>query len=272
MKPSLIKQICDELAIYQYNEIPVLELNHPVGTAKIALQGAHLFSWQPAHCKQDVFWLSEIEPFKQGSAIRGGVPICFPWFGNGGTPAHGFARISLWDLTDYDIHQDKVKITLSLLAEDKTAIAKIEMIFSQQCELIFTNYHQNNAQLALHSYFKVGDIVQTLLHNLPISTFNQLTQQQETVPSPRAIEENVDCIYSAENGATLIKDKLNQRIITVEHINASEIVVWNPWHKPTSSMSDIGYKTMLCVETARIKKPLSTDPVGVKIQVKSTAV
>ncbi|TYG33382.1 D-hexose-6-phosphate mutarotase [Lonepinella koalarum] len=272
MKPTLIKPICNELSLYQYNEIAVLELDHPIGTAKIALQGAHLFSWKPAHCQQDVFWLSEMEPFKRGSAIRGGVPICFPWFGNNGTPAHGFARISLWDVTDYDIQPNKVTLTFSLFATDKTPIAQINMIFTAQCELIFTNYQQENAQLALHSYFNVGDIEQIQLHNLPTTTFNSLTQQQENVPSPRTIGENVDCIYATENGATFIEDQINQRTIIVEHINASDIVVWNPWHKPTSSMSDIGYKTMVCVESARIKQPLKQESVGVKIQIKNTAV
>ncbi|WP_439327678.1 D-hexose-6-phosphate mutarotase [Lonepinella sp. BR2357] len=272
MHRTFVQSISNELSLYHYNDIPVLEVNHNVGSAKIALQGAHLFSWQPAHTKQDVFWLSEIEPFKQGSAIRGGVPICFPWFGNNGTPAHGFARTHLWDLTTHEISPNQVSLTFSLFAEDKTLIATIQMLFSEQCELIFTNYSQENAQLALHSYFNVGDIQQVQLHNLPTTTFNSLTKQQETVPSPRTIRENVDCIYSAKNGATIIEDQAHQRTITVEHQNASDIVVWNPWHKPTSSMSETGYQTMVCVETARIKQALQQESVGVKIQVKSTAV
>ena len=74
------------------------------------LARAHLFSWQPAHSKQDVLWLSDIEPFKAGTAIRGGIPICYPWFNNAGTPAHGFARTSLWQLSDYEIGSDKVRL------------------------------------------------------------------------------------------------------------------------------------------------------------------
>ncbi|VTR55526.1 aldose 1-epimerase [Actinobacillus pleuropneumoniae] len=64
----------------------------------MALQGAQLLSWQPATAKQDVLWLSEIEPFQKGNAIRGGVPICYPWFGSVKSPSHGTARIREWSL------------------------------------------------------------------------------------------------------------------------------------------------------------------------------
>ena len=70
MNIQLQQQITPELSLYAYNDIPVLHLHHAVGTAKIALQGAHLFSWQPAHSKQDVLWLSDIEPFNAGTATR----------------------------------------------------------------------------------------------------------------------------------------------------------------------------------------------------------
>ncbi|MCK3658859.1 D-hexose-6-phosphate mutarotase [Pasteurellaceae bacterium Pebbles2] len=267
MNIELIKQISNGLALYHYNEIPVVELTHAVGSAKIALQGAQLLSWKPQNTNQDVFWLSEIEPFKQGSAIRGGVPICFPWFANVKEPMHGFARIKLWDLAEYQITDEQVALTF-LLQENDIKIAKIEMLFSKECELIFTNYHQENAQLALHSYFNIGDIEQTVLHNLPTKTFDKLTNQYETVPSPRIIRENVDCIYSAEKSPTLIEDQANQRTIEIEHINASDIVVWNPWHKPTGSMTETAYKTMVCVETGRINQFLDDQPVRVKIRVK----
>lgn len=70
--------LAHELELYHYNDIPVLHLSHSIGTAKIALQGAQLLSWQPKGENRDLFWLSEIEPFKLGTAIRGGVPICYP--------------------------------------------------------------------------------------------------------------------------------------------------------------------------------------------------
>ena len=106
--------LAPELKLTKYNQLDVLEITHPKCTAKIALQGAHLFSWQPLHAKQDVLWLSEIEPFTQGNAIRGGVPICYPWFGAGlegnKSPSHGYARITEWELLSHQVDVDKVVV------------------------------------------------------------------------------------------------------------------------------------------------------------------
>ena len=269
---QLQQQITPELSLYAYNDIPVLHLQHAVGSAKIALQGAHLFSWQPTQCQQDVLWLSEIEPFETGTAIRGGVPICYPWFGNAGSPAHGFARTSLWQLSDYEISADKVRLVFSLFSALNIVLAKVEMQFSEQCELRFTHYGDSamkNVQVALHSYFNVADINRTQIANLPTECFNSLSQSQEVVPSPRAIRENVDCIYTAPQQPTEVHDIGNHRIINVEHLNAGNVVLWNPWHKTTSNMTENGYQTMVCVETARIDEYLQTgETVAVRLSVK----
>ncbi|WP_281703978.1 D-hexose-6-phosphate mutarotase [Aggregatibacter kilianii] len=269
---QLQQQITPELSLYAYNDIPVLHLQHAVGSAKIALQGAHLFSWQPAQSQQDILWLSEIEPFETGTAIRGGVPICYPWFGNAGSPAHGFARTSLWQLSDYEIRTDKVRLVFSLFSALNIVLAKVEMQFSEQCELRFTHYGDSamkNVQVALHSYFNVADINHTRISNLPTECFNSLSQSQEVVPSPRAIRENVDCIYTAPQQPTEVHDIGNHRIITVEHLNAGNVVLWNPWHKTTSNTTENGYQTMVCVETARIDEYLQTgETVAVRLSVK----
>ena len=269
---QLQQQITPELSLYAYNDIPVLHLQHAVGSAKIALQGAHLFSWQPAQSQQDVLWLSEIEPFETGTAIRGGVPICYPWFGNAASPAHGFARTSLWQLSDYEIRTDKVRLVFSLFSALNIVLVKVEMQFSKQCELRFTHYGDSamkNVQVALHTYFNVADINHTQIANLSTECFNSLSQSQEIVPSPRAIRENVDCIYTAPQQPTEVHDIGNHRIITVEHLNAGNVVLWNPWHKTTSNMTENGYQTMVCVETARIDEYLQTgETVAVRLSVK----
>lgn len=269
---QLQQQITPELSLYAYNDIPVLHLQHAVGSAKIALQGAHLFSWQPAQSQQDVLWLSEIEPFETGTAIRGGVPICYPWFGNAALPAHGFARTSLWQLSDYEIRTDKVRLVFSLFSALNIVLAKVEMQFSKQCELRFTHYGDSamkNVQVALHTYFNVADINRTQIANLPTECFNSLNQSQEIVPSPRAIRENVDCIYTAPQQPTEVHDIGNHRIINIEHLNAGNVVLWDPWHKTTSNMTENGYQTMVCVETARIDEYLQTgETVAVRLSVK----
>lgn len=270
MECKFIKQITPELSLHQYNDIPVLKLQHSVGTAEIALQGAQLLRWRPQHAKQDVLWLSEIEPFKAGNAIRGGVPICYPWFGPVKEPMHGYARISLWQLSDYAVDTEKVRLEFSLFSQEHLIEAKLTMEFSAQCELRLIHYGEEPAQCALHTYFHVGAIESISIAGLPTRCFNKLSEQQEDVPSPRTISENVDCVYDiASPTCHTIIDPTFQRQIQVEQLDASDTVLWNPWHKKTGSMSEQGYKTMVCVETCKINRLLSTgEQVAVKISVK----
>ena len=261
--------LAPELKLTKYNQLDVLEITHPKCTAKIALQGAHLFSWQPLHAKQDVLWLSEIEPFTQGNAIRGGVPICYPWFGAGlegnKSPSHGYARITEWELLSHQVDVDKVVVEFGLNQE-----AKVKMELGETCHIHFTPLSDETAQVALHSYFNIGDINQIEVQGLPTTCFDSLTKTQQAVSSPRYIAENVDCIYAVESNATnVIQDNAFQRQIEIEHHNASNVVLWNPWHKATGGMSETGFQTMVCVETARINKRLEkNEPVSVTFRVK----
>ncbi|MDU5697055.1 MAG: D-hexose-6-phosphate mutarotase [Haemophilus parainfluenzae] len=236
------QQLTPELTLEHINEIPVLILNHSVGTARIALQGAQLLNWQPKGAEQDIFWLSEIEPFTQGVAIRGGVPICYPWFGGVKQPSHGTAHLRLWQLSDYDLQANKVRLEFSLFSEYGVIEAKI--------------LGQEPAQAALHSYFNIGDISQIEVQNLPNRCYDSLQGKHTEVPATRRIEQSVDCIYSLEENKTLLVDKAFNRRIQITHHYADSIVLWNPWEKTPSAMQPKGYRTMVCIETARLEKLL----------------
>ncbi len=249
-----------------YNNIPILEIRHALMSAKISLQGAQLLSWKPIHANHDIFWLSEIEPFTLGNAIRGGVPICYPWFGGAKQPPHGTARNRLWELTDYSEQKECVQLTFYLSDENKNPEAKMEMALGESCELCFTHLGAEPAQAALHSYFHVQDIEKAELFGLPNNTFNALTQQQQAVDSPQKITKWVDEIYQA-TGSNYIEDSGYQRQIVINHQNATEVIIWNPWQQPMSAMSEQGYRTMVCVETGRIYSLLApNESIGVIIQ------
>ncbi|QIW16364.1 D-hexose-6-phosphate mutarotase [Pasteurellaceae bacterium RH1A] len=262
MQAQFIRQVAEGISLEQFNQIPVVVVKHRFFEAQVALQGAQLIKWQPAG-QADVLWLSEIEPFELGTAIRGGIPICYPWFGGVKSPAHGFARIQLWEFEGYRVNEHGVLLTFLLQKEGENGpLAKVTFQFSENnCEVFFRHLGSEPAQAALHTYFNVADIEQTLVHGLPNPCFNSLTQQEEDVPSPRAIAENVDCIYKtlSDDVEQAIEDKGNQRQILINHQEASEVVLWNPWHKPTSQMSQVGYKTMVCVETARISSLMEAE-------------
>ncbi|EDN75659.1 hypothetical protein MHA_2798 [Mannheimia haemolytica PHL213] len=258
-----IKMISPEIALAKYNELDVLEINHSKVKAKIALQGAQLLSWQPKNTQQDVLWLSEIEPFQTGVAIRGGIPICHPWFGTDKKPAHGTARIQAWNLLEHTSSADGIRVVLGLENQ-----AKLEMILGEVCELYFTHLAPEPAQAALHTYFQVGDITKTEVQGLATQCFDKLTNQEIEVPSPLKISENAACIHPAQ-AENFIQEFANQRTIKVEHINATETVLWNPWHNTVSAMTETAYQNMVCVETARINTLLQqNETLGVRILVR----
>ncbi|MBV7435199.1 hypothetical protein KRX19_09210 [Cardiobacteriaceae bacterium TAE3-ERU3] len=245
-----------DLTLRQCGEIDVLVLSHAHCEAAVSLQGAQLLHWRPATVKQNVIWLSEVEPFKAGHAIRGGVPICYPWFGKAdGEPAHGTARIRNWSLDDWQIG-DEGAILLFGLYDDHGLEATLHIQLGEACMLTLTHQRDTRAQAALHSYFQIGDITQTHVSGLPTSCFDANAQQQSEVPSPREIDAPTDCIYQIEQPVQCIHDHGNQRTITLVHKNASDTVLWNPWYNTPSAMRDDAYKEMLCLETARINRPL----------------
>lgn len=248
--------INEYLSLQKINEIPVVVVKHPQANAVISLQGAHLISWQPHFCKQDVLWVSEIEPFELQSAIRGGVPICYPWFKDAGTPSHGYARISLWHLSRWKNDDNGVTLTFTLFDENNIAEVELIMTIGEQCYMRLHHFGNKPAQGALHSYFNVGDIQQTALYNMPNHCLNSLTGKDEPVDSPRYFKNEVDCIYQFADNDSLIKDDVWQREIKIAHQHNSDVVVWNPWHRTTSNMDEKGFKHMLCVETARLSKTL----------------
>ncbi|OBX07556.1 aldose epimerase [Gallibacterium salpingitidis] len=255
-KMEFIEQIHPNISLQRYNEISMIVVEHNTGKAIISLQGAQLLSWQPKSSAQDLLWLSDAEPFKQGVAIRGGIPLCYPWFGGAQQPAHGFARIRQWVLSDWQVSEHEVKLIFGLYSENNIAIARVRMSFAEDCRVKFTQLAKDEAQVALHTYFNIGDIEQTTIFGLPKQCMDRVADAVIEVPSPLTISKHTDYIYSGENRINHIEDKANKRFIEVEHHNASNVVVWNPWTAPTSAISENGYRTMLCVETARVDEKL----------------
>lgn len=116
----VVEQISPYISQRQLDELPVVVVSHPKVRAAISLQGAHLLAYQPSG-EQPIIWLSNNTPFKEGIAIRGGVPICWPWFGPTAQPAHGFARILPWTLSAHDENENGVILTFTLEDNDMTA-------------------------------------------------------------------------------------------------------------------------------------------------------
>ncbi|PVZ85002.1 D-hexose-6-phosphate mutarotase [Serratia sp. S1B] len=262
----ITEQISPSISLRQLDELPVVVVSHPKTRAAITLQGAHLLTWQP-NGDQPVVWLSDNTPFKDGVAIRGGVPICWPWFGPVNNPPHGFARNFPWQLVAHDEDQDSVSLTFKL--QDNAETRKLwphafsltaHFKFGAECEIELESQGDYQATIALHTYFQIGDIDKIKVAGLGEHFIDKVAGGVEAHQvGELEFTGRTDRIYTQPAACSLIKDPVLQRTIEVNHHHITDVVAWNPGVELSCSMTDMpddGYKTMVCVETAHVTKPL----------------
>ncbi|MEZ2694648.1 D-hexose-6-phosphate mutarotase [Hafnia alvei] len=259
------EQITPYISQRQIDELPVVVVNHPKVRAAVTLQGAHLLTWQPSG-EKPVLWLSSETAFKNGVAIRGGIPICWPWFGPAGQPAHGFARNLPWTLTAHDEDESGVILTFTLeqSAESKKhwphdfcLIARFKL--GEVCEMELESHGEYEYTAALHTYFNIGDITQIDVSGLVSPYIDKVNPGTGEQQGNLTFATRTDRIYTKPEPFSVITDKALQRVIEVHHHNNTDVVAWNPWSELSVSMADMpndGYKTMVCVETAHVTSPM----------------
>lgn len=265
----VINQITPYLSQRQIGELPVIVISHPKVRAAVTLQGAQLIAWQPSG-EKPVIWLSDKTPFTAGKAIRGGVPICWPWFGPAGEPAHGFARNLPWTLSAHDENENSAMLTLvlesneqtkKLWPHDFTLFARFR--FGERCEIELEAHGDYQATAALHSYFAVADIADVEVSGLGNSFIDKVADgvSGHADNGKQRYAGRVDRIYNQPEDCSVIADKAGDRFIEVYHHYHSDVVTWNPGAELSCSMADMandGYKKFVCVETAHISKPMNS--------------
>lgn len=259
------------------DEIDVLIYQSDAFECMIAWQGAQLLHWQPAGQVPIVFTSPE-SSFVKGVPIRGGIPVCWPWFGRRNTPMHGFARLLPWQIKTLHATESNLEVIFSLTHSEATqkytkATFNLELALSvsaKACELSLVHDADERIEVtaALHSYFMVGDIRQTAVANLGHHFFNALTQTYEKVADPRFFNQALDGYYSAPRDISIIADSVHRRKLYIEHM-ASNVVLWNPWN----ALSDLSIESsdhMLCVESAYIDHAMAKGTIlGQKITYQS---
>ncbi len=251
--------------------IPVIEIKNNQAAAKLSFQGGHLLSWIPQG-EQEVIWLSDNARFEPGKSVRGGIPICWPWFGAHKTsadyPAHGFARTTGWQLVNArQLAEDETEITFSLNTENLneniqqmwpySTLLEYVVTIGKTLKLVLTTTNNSHKKItvseALHTYFKVDNVTQSKVHGLDgISYLDKpddfkRKQQQGLIE----ISEEVDRVYLNTEEDVVIENK--NREISIKKQGSRSTVVWNPWKDVADKMGDLGeagYLHMLCVESA----------------------
>ncbi len=247
-----------------------LAITTPYSTCELLPEhGAHILSFIPSG-ESDLLWLSSLAGFAPGTAVRGGIPICWPWFGDdyprGDLQNHGFARIAPWELDRVEIAGNgEVEVSMSLAPSDWTRSMwpyefkleyRIVVGRTLRATLTTTNMGDTTFGLsqALHTYFQVGDISETVVEGLDgVEYYDALDDLKKKCQIGDVMfAENVDRVYIHSGKELFIRDGAMDRRICISKKGSASDVLWNPWTDKAAAMADFendGYKRMVCVET-----------------------
>ena len=238
------------------------QITTPAASASICLHGGHVTDYTPAG-EPPLLWLSPEAVFRSDKAIRGGVPVCWPWFSAHPTdptqPSHGHARLSLWQVVASAMPDPgTVELTMELPGEIGCRLV-VSVGAKLSLALTTTNSRDETLELtqALHSYLRVGDIERVHCEGLDgVRYIDSLDGDREKVQQgPVRFGAELDRIYTQTAGDVLVHDPALGRTLRVAKWGSRSTVVWNPWSNRAAEIGDMpddGYRTMLCVEAANV--------------------
>jgi len=239
-------------------------ISTPLSSGELYLHGAHLTSWQPAG-QRPVLWLSAASQFAADKPIRGGVPICFPWFGphpeDPSLPAHGVARLADWSLMECRSTDDG-----SVVLRLKTAVSPFELEFDVcsgatlrmelRTHLPPQSRDRQRFEDALHTYFNVARIQDVSIAGLDATGFIDKVDGGRIHPPtgvPIRFTQETDRVYLDTDVPCTLSD--GTRTIEVRKSGSRSTVIWNPWISKAQRMPDFGddeWQQMVCIETANV--------------------
>ena len=240
------------------SELPTAFIANKFCRGAVTLYGGHVLSYEPEG-EKDLLWISKKSLFQAPKGIRGGIPVCWPWFGGNPQPGHGIARIQFWNMVSATEEADgSTTIVMHLDVTDPHDLS-ITLRANFGAKLTVETQTVNNSDEpyvltgALHTYFNIGEIGETFVEGLGgAKAENRTWKKGFTCEGTFGFDAEHDYVYSSTSNV-IINDKKMGRKILVEKSGSGTTVVWNPWIDKSKAMPDFGdeeYHTMLCVEAA----------------------
>jgi D-hexose-6-phosphate mutarotase len=252
------------------------DIANDFATATVCLQGAHLTRWQPRSQAAPVIFMAAAAQFAPGKAIRGGIPLCWPWFGpneaDPSQPSHGFARTATWQAQGMlQLESGATRLRLCLTDDDASRVRwphafrlEYEITVGETLELSLVTTNTDPTAFivgeALHTYFNVGDIESAQVVGLDGVTFEDKVNngQRRTQAGAIGFGTEVDRLFVDTAAACTLIDSSMQRRIHIDKTGSRSTVVWNPGYDKASRMGDLGvapagsgsWRQMVCVESA----------------------
>lgn len=252
---------------------PALRLRTTGGAAAVvSLQGAQVLSWTPPAGAERLY-LSPKAVFDGSTAIRGGIPVCFPQFADlGGLPAHGFARTATWSVVTERTGDDFALLTLGLTDDDATRAvwphafrAELGILIEDgrldlELEIENTGEQALEFTAALHTYLAVREVEESRLEGLHGFEYRDKTDANHVKRDSGdvvLIEAGTDRVYHGVNRPLLLREY--NRSLGINADGFPDVVVWNPWVERSAALADLpddGFRHMLCVEAAAAREPV----------------
>lgn len=272
--------------------VPCVSIRNQSATALISLYGGQVLSYKPHAEDKDLLFLSESAYFDATRPIRGGIPICWPWFGPDPEclkrPNHGFVRTALWTVVQAVAQSaDRTRITLSYKTDDSAVdlwphqcALTLDIDVGEKLTVMLTTCNSGSKPFyltqALHTYFSVEDVEHTQLLGLNGRPYvDHLTSDPQQTDRQAAVEihQETERVYYGQDIAMILDDRLSKRRIHIEPVGSSSVVVWNPWIAKSRGMGDLddgAYRRFVCVETGHVApQGLELSP-GQQIQLQTT--
>ena len=248
---------------------PVIDVQTPVSAATVAVHGAQVLTWAPTD-HPPVLYLSPKTRMEEGIPVRGGIPICWPWFGkhpeNSDLPSHGFARTRFWELVSGEMKGRMAVLVFRLLPDEETkamfphdfeltATIKVADKLRVKLQMKNTGEELFKVSCALHTYLSLGDIERIQLEGVKGSHYLDLLEEGgEPVYQEKnlKITGEVDRIYQSMS-SVLIRDLDRHRSVFVDKAGSRSTVIWNPWKEKSKALLDLpnkAYQEFVCVECA----------------------
>jgi glucose-6-phosphate 1-epimerase len=251
--------------------MPKVRITSPEVAGEMYLHGAHVTSWKPAG-SEEVLFLSSQSPWEHGRAIRGGIPICFPWFGGKAddptAPAHGFVRTKSWQLESIAQVGSGVAVTMFTESDESTKrwwpvdfrlVHRVSFLSQLHLQLVLTNTGRTALRFeeALHTYHRVANIRESRLLGLDGIRYLDKTDRnrEKTQQGAIVIESETDRVYLDTQVPVELEDRIMRRRTRVTKQNSRTTVVWNPWVEKAHSLSDFAddeWRQMICVECSNV--------------------
>ena len=252
---------------------PFIQICNRSATALISVYAAQVLSYRPTEEDEDLLFLSSKSYYDDGKAIRGGIPVCWPWFGDNAVgldrPSHGFVRNGLWTVAGTEAttaFETKVRLKFPENAHNDHCWQQafdleleISVGDSLTLDLMTRNTGEQSFSItqAFHTYLRIGNIGQVRIIGLEGAVYTDKLDddRQKRQTGTLTVWEEVDRIYMNVQNELIVVDAAFKRRIKITAADSKSAVVWNPWTKKSAVLPDLDdgdFRHFICVETGNI--------------------